>query len=475
MSEGLELKEVIAMGIGGVVGGGIFAALGVAAELSGNAAFLSYIVAGLIALASGYSYVKMTRHLQEDGGSFTFLEHYVSNNNIAGMVGWILILGYIGAMAMYAYAFGSFASNMLGIAHGSVLRGFISAGIIGLFVGINFLGIEDAGASEDLLVYVKVAILLAFSVTGGYMIFSRPDLTFLSGGVFNKGFVSPIVAIGAIFVSFEGWQLLTYEYSEIKGGAETLRKGVLATILASTGLYVLIALVTTSLVSPENIVQHKETVLAFASAKIFSNSLLKALSGVLVSIAALFSTASAINATLFGTARFSHKIATENELPQVFSFRNRKGVPSKSLVIIGVLTALFTFSGSLEAITTFASLSFIVVFGTVNYVAFKDSDLDSKSSIHLFGLTGTVAVFFLEFYHLLTEQIGLLIFITGLYAGLFVLEFFYFERTVIEEEIEEVEQDVEKEAQKVQEGMEDEEQKLKEEIDEIEEDLDEQL
>lgn len=473
MSEGLELKEVLALGIGGVVGGGIFAALGVASDLSGNAAFLSYMVAGLIALASGYSYVKMTEHLKEEGGSFTFLEHYVSNKNIAGMVGWILILGYIGTMAMYAYAFGSFTANILGLGHSAVLRGLISVSIIAVFVAVNFLGVEDAGASEDILVYVKVAILLAFSVTGGYMIFSRPDFSFLSGGLFNRGFVSPLVAIGAIFVSFEGWQLLTYEYSEIKGKADTLKKGVLGTIAVSTLLYVFIAIVTTSLVSPENIIQHKETVLAFASGKIFSNPLLKAFSSLLVSVAALFSTASAINATLFGTARFSHKIATEDELPEVFSFRNRKGVPSKSLMIIGFLTAVFTFLGSLEAITTFASLSFILVFGVVNYVALKDSDLESRTYIHLFGLAGTIVVFVLEIYHLFVRQFQLLVFISGLYAVLFLLEFLYFEREQIEEEIEEVEDEVEKEAEKVEgeaermeKEVEDGEKEIKEEIEE---------
>lgn len=479
MSEDIGLKEVVAMGVGGVVGGGIFAALGVAADISGNAAFLSYGLAGMIALASSYSYVKMTEHLEEEGGSFTFLEHYVSNKNIAGMVGWILIMGYIGTMAMYAYAFGSFTANTLGIHHSSLLRGIISVAVIAQFVLVNFLGVRNAGITEDLLVYVKVTILLGFGALGSYSILTRPELAFFSGGVFNNGFVSPIVAIGAIFVSFEGWQLLTYEYSDIKGGAETLKKGVFATILISTGLYILIALVTTSLVSPEMIIQHKETVLTFATSKIFSGTLAKAVAGGLVTIAALFSTASAINATLFGTARFSHKIATENELPQVFSFKNRKGVPSRSLAVVGLFTALFTFAGSLEAITTFASISFVVIFGIVNYVALKDSDLQLNSAIPIFGLLGTASVFVLEMYHLLTEQLYLLFFIIGIYGFLLFIEFLYFERKEIEEEVDEiedeagrVEEEVEQEAEKVEKEVEGE---LKKEIKEIEEDLDEEL
>lgn len=472
MGEGLRLREVVAMGVGGVVGGGIFAVLGVAAKISGNAAFISYGLAGLIALASGYSYVRMTSHLHEDGGSFTFLEHYVSNKNIAGMVGWVLILGYIGTMAMYAYAFGSFTANLLGIPHGSILRGLISVAIIGQFVLINFLGVKNAGISEDLLVYIKMVILLGFGIIGGYSVLTRPEFTFFAKGIFNNGTLAPVVGIGTIFVSFEGWQLLTYEYSDIEGGAESLKKGVIATILISTVLYMLIAVVTTSLVSPEMIIEHKETVLAFATGKIFSNTLTAAVATGLVSLAALFSTASAINATLFGTARFSHKIATENELPEVFSFQNKKGVPSKSLIIIGVLTAFFTFLGSLEAITTFASISFVLIFGVVNYVSLKDSDLEIRKSIPFFGLIGTSAVFVLELYHLMESDLHLLGFIGSLYLGLFFLEFLYFERNEIEKEIEDIEEEAEKVEEEVEEDVEKE---IKEEIEGIEEDLEREL
>ncbi len=471
MAEGLGLKEVVAMGVGGVVGGGIFAVLGVAARISGNAAFLSYGVAGLIALASGYSYVKMTEHLEEEGGSFTFLEHYVSNKNIAGMVGWILIIGYIGTMAIYAYAFGSFTVKTLGIPHGSLLRGLISIGIVLQFLVINFLGVRNAGVSEDLLVYVKVAVLLGFAALGAHAIVTRPEFTFFSGGIFDKGVIAPIIGIGTIFVSFEGWQLLTYEYSDIRGGAETLKKGVISTILISTLLYILIALVTTSLVSTENIIQHKEAVLAFAAKEIFASTLAQAVAGGLVSLAALFSTASAINATLFGTARFTHKIAADGELPQVFSFKNKEGIPTRSLLIISVLTAAFTFLGSLKSIATFASISFVMIFGVVNFVAYRDEGLQIRDWVPLTGFAGTAMVFLLEIYHLVTEEVHLFLFIAGIYSVLLLLEFLYFEREELEKEAEQVEEEVEK----VENEVKEEEEELKKEIENIEEDLDEDV
>lgn len=452
---GLGLTEVIALGVGGLIGGGIFAVLGVAAKIAGNTAFLSYLASGLIATFSAYSYARMTGHLHEEGGSFTFLEHYVENNHIAGMVGWVLIVGYVGTMAMYSFAFGAFAVTLLGVEGLPFIRPVLSIGVLVLFIGINLLGVEETGASEDLLVYAKVAILLLFGAVGIYGIVTRPDIVLFKGGLFNNGMISPLLAIGAIFVSFEGFQLLTYEFSEIRGGVDTLTKGVLASVVISTLIYMLVAFVTTNLVPAQAILQHKETILAYAAGQIFSAGLINQTFFVLVAIAALFSTASAINATLFGTARLSYRIATDNELPQVFSFRNREGIPSHALLIIGGLTAVFTGLGTLEQITTFASVAFLIVFGIVNWICFRDPEVDANNLIPLLGFIGTAVSIPLMIWHFYRTKPGMLVYIGVIFAVLLVLEFLYIEREQIEEDLEEVEHEVEGEIDEIEHEVED--------------------
>jgi amino acid transporter len=452
MSDELGFKETLAMGVGGIIGGGIFAALGVAASIAGNAAPISYLLAGGIALASAYSYVKMTAHLKDEGGSFTFLEHYVDNKNIAGMVGWILVVGYIGTMAMYAYAFGSFAANIVPL-EASILRPVLSIGVVGLFVLVNFLGTSSAGGSEDILVYIKVLILGLFSISGIYMIFQRPELTFFTGGLLENGAISPIFAVGAIFVSFEGFQLLTYEYSEIDGGIDTLKKSVYLSVILSSFIYVLVALVTTNLMSAEQISMHKETALAFASSQIFHNTLLRSASVVLVSIAALFSTASAINATLFGTSRLTYRIASDDEMPDLFSFRNSDGIPTHSIAVVGGLTAIFTALGSLEEVTTFASVAFICIFGVVNLICLKDTEAREHGGIPALGLIGSITALALLFIHLYQTNQHMLYYIGGIFALIFTAEFFYFERGEIEKEAERAEKDIENEIGKAEEEI----------------------
>ncbi|WP_414837066.1 APC family permease [Candidatus Nanohalococcus occultus] len=435
----LSLTQAVAMGVGGIVGGGIFAVLGVAARLSGNAAFLTYLLAGTVALLSGHSYYQMTAATHEEGGSFTFLEHYLSNKNIAGVVGWVLLVGYIGTMAMYAYAFGSFAAGLFGFTAESTVRKLLSSSIIAVFIGVNMLGADETGTSEDLLVYLKVLILSVFGAAGIWAILTRSGLTLFEQGVFNHGVLPPIMAIGAIFVSFEGFQLLTYEYRDMENGLETLKKAILISIILSTALYVLIAALTTSLATPTQIITHKETILAFVASKVFVSSFASSVMAALIYLAALFSTASAINATLFGTARFSHKMASDNELPNVFSFRNKKGVPSYSLLIIGSLTVLFSFLGSLEEITTFASVTFIVVFSAVNYIALKEAENQRNKLIAGLGIIGTVGSFLLLVNHLYVDKPQVLVFIAVLFSALGILETLYFEREGIEKDLEELE------------------------------------
>ncbi|HHJ38922.1 MAG: hypothetical protein AXA67_10590 [Methylothermaceae bacteria B42] len=113
-TEKLELKELVAMGVGGMVGGGIFSVLGLSASLAGHAAPLAFVLGGMIALLTGWSYARLGLVYHSDGGSFTYLEKTFVHHNIAALGGWLLLSGYIGTMAIYAYTFGVYGAVMPG-------------------------------------------------------------------------------------------------------------------------------------------------------------------------------------------------------------------------------------------------------------------------------------------------------------------------------------------------------------------------
>ncbi|KXS42381.1 amino acid permease [Methanolobus zinderi] len=417
----LGLKEVIAMGVGGMVSGGIYAVLGVAMQQAGNAVTFSFLLAGILTLLTAYSYVKLTLHFKEEGGTFSFIEHVVSNKHIAGVFGWLLVVGYVGVMALYAFAFGSYLVSILGYPPDSFLRQAISVIIIAIFVGLNISGVKETGLYEDISVYIKIALLLSLAGLGIY--FSDQSIAVLSS-FFNKGILSSVTAFAIIFVAYEGFQLLTYDYKEIEDVNKNLPRGMYTAIIIAILIYITISFMSTLHLTPEQIIEDKEFSLAVAV-----RSFLGTAGFIVVIISALQSTSSGINATLFGTSRLTHKIATEKELPKAFSFRDKRGIPVYSLLIIGSLSALFAFVGTLEEITSFGSIVFLVADAAANYANLKLYKVtDSSPWTPLTAFAGCLIAIPIVIYHLYTTQLHILISIASIFAAVFFLEFLYLER-----------------------------------------------
>jgi len=423
----LGLAEVIAMGVGGMVSGGIYAVLGVAMQQAGNAVPLSYLVAGIITLLTAYSYLELTLHFGEHGGVFSFVEHIVASPTVAAYVGWVLVVGYVGVMAMYAFAFGAYtltaARAIAGIALPQLLRPLISTVVVAAFVGLNLRGVHETGLFEDIAVYIKIVVLLSLATLG--VVFYDGSVTALD--FFSKGVVSPIAGFAIIFVSYEGFQLLVYDYEDIENVERVLPIGMYVAIAIAILIYVSVSFMATLHLTPEQLLAHQEVALAEAVSNI------PALGGagfVLVILSAMKSTSSGINATLFGTSRLVHKIATEGALPRVFSFRNRDGIPVYSLLIIGSLTAAFAALGTLKQITEFGSVAFLVSFAVTNYTNIVLADeTGSNRFIPLLGLVGTGVALPVVLYHLYRTDVEILLWIVGIFAVVFLIEYLYVERS----------------------------------------------
>lgn len=302
MSEKIGLLETISIAVGGMVGGGIFAVLGVVAAGAGTAAWITFAVAGVIALCAGYSFVRLNSACRELRSPIGQIEEVSESRQLAGMVGWLLTFGYVGTMAMYAFAFGSYLTELIGLSHllGIPARPVLSVGGVVLFGGLNILGSHASGRAEDVLVAAKVAILLVFG--GGGLYYGVTHGTVASG--FDALSVGALTAAAIAFVAFEGWELLLFDQDSIENPEKTIRKGIYISIVGTTILYILVAMVTTNLVPASTIKAHPETALAIAA-----EPLLGQLGFTLIAVAAVLSTGSALNATLFSASRLSAQIS----------------------------------------------------------------------------------------------------------------------------------------------------------------------
>ncbi|MFB6191124.1 MAG: APC family permease [Candidatus Nanohaloarchaea archaeon] len=263
--------------------------------------------------------------------------------------------------------------------------------------------------------------------------------------------VNPVVGFAVIFVAYEGFQLLCYDYSDIKNVEKNLEYGMYTAIVTAILVYVSVSYMATLHLTPQMIAQHKEYALAKAVTPYLGQ-----LGFALVVVTAIQSTASGINATLFGSSRLAHRIATEKELPRVFSFRNRKGIPTYALLITGSLTVVFTWFGSLEQITEFGSVAFLVADGAANFANLRLYEkTDSNPLIPLLGFTGTLVALPIVIHHLYVTEPTTLLHIVSIFTPLIVFEFLYLERDPIENEVEKMEEEAERVEEEVKQEVHD--------------------
>jgi amino acid transporter len=354
----LTLFDACAMAIGGMVGGGIFAVLGVAVQQAGNAAFVSFGMAGLLALITGLSYSRLTLDFDEPGGSFSYVEEIVGAR-AGGTVSWVLLLGYVFTMSLYAHTFGAYAARLAGVA--PAWSPYVGSIILVMLAGVNLMGVRESGVTEDLLVGGKVIILLLVAGAGFFAVRRGEALPVFESGV---GLGGTLRAAALIFVAYEGFQLLTYDYDDIAHHHTNFPRAIWISIPVVILIYMVIAFVTTGGLEASVILQHKETVLAYVAQPVLGQ-----VGIVAVLIAAVLSTASAINATLFACARLARRVARDRQLPAVLTRWQRGGVPVPFVVLASGVALLVQFGGSLEQITTFSSLVFLLVFAVVNGAA----------------------------------------------------------------------------------------------------------
>ncbi|WP_439025530.1 APC family permease [Haloarchaeobius sp. DT45] len=436
--ESLGFTGATAIGLGGMIGGGVFAVLGVVASIAGAAAWLAFLVASLVSMCAAYAYLKLNSINDRKGGSVTHLETYLDDSDYAGMVGWTLLLGYVGSIAMYAYAFGGFGVKLLpafGLSE-SVVHPLLSVLAVAFFVGLNVLGARATGSSEKVLVVLKVAILLGISVWGLYYGSTVNQLQFGFSNVATTGFVT---AIAISFVSFQGWQLLMYDQESIENVEENLPKAVYVSIVGAIVVDCLVAILVTSLVKTDVIKAHPEIAVARAV-----EPFLGQLGFTFVAVAALFSTGSAINGTLFSAAHFTKGMLEDGLAPDSVGDADTAGAPSRTVLVLGAIAAAFAAYGSLNAITSFGSLAFVVVFGTMCALALRERDHEEMNPVPpAVGLLGCLAAFPLILYHLWVAERGTFFTVVALAAAVVSLEVLYFKRETLVSEAHEVEESVE--------------------------------
>jgi len=351
----IGMTAAVSIGIGGMVGAGIFSILGVVAHAAGNAMWLAFAIGGIVALLSTYSYAKLGAAFPSAGGAVHFLVKCYGDGVLAGGLNLFMWAGYIISLALYATAFGSYGATFVTTAHAPMLVKSLAVGAIVVLTVVNAFGAKLMGRSETLIVVVKVAILVLFAAVGLWFI--RPG--YLSPELWPEA-KSVLFGAGVLFIGYEGFGLVTNAAGDMRDPKRMLPRALYTSVILVIVIYLAVSLTVTGNLSDFEIERARDYALAEAAKPFLGQFGFR-----LIAIAALFSTASAINATLFGAANCSYMIARDGELPSGLA-RTEWKQATGGLFLTAALVVALTLGFDLSGIAMMGSAAFLLIYAAVN-------------------------------------------------------------------------------------------------------------
>lgn len=408
----LGLIELIAIALGGMIGGGIFTVLGISVALVGVYTPVVIVIGGGIALLAAYSYIKLGVYYKDEGATYSFYKRTFPNSPFAAsLIGWWVIFGYISTLALYAYTFASYAISSFSFADDEWIRKVVAGAIILIFTLINVWSVKGMGKIEDIMVYTKLMILLVIS----FVLMSNSQTT-LPVLLHNNGEVSllSILMVASLtFVAYEGFQLVINAVNEMESPEKNIPKAIYSALFVTISIYLIISLGAMLAIPFDLIIQNKEYALASGA-----DSVLGHWGSDLVIIGALLATSSAISGTMFGASRQMSVIAKDGYFPAMLAKRINN-IPVFAIISMAIFAFVLVLAGSLELILEFGSVTFLLVSLLMACANYKIRRLtDSSLFITVTSILGLLIGTLLILYYEYSNQPQQLIFILGLYVVL---------------------------------------------------------
>ncbi|MDY6780078.1 MAG: APC family permease, partial [Halobacteria archaeon] len=390
----LGLLDATMIGMGAMIGAGIFVLTGLAAQISGPAAVLVFVLNGVLTSFTALSYAELASAIPKSGGGYAFVREIFGDLS-SFVMGWMLWFAYMIAGALYALGF---APNFLELLH---VYGFVpppdQVGAVAvpvlpvevpatvglafvavlLLVSVNAVSTAASGKVETVFTVTKVTILLIFvafgfvSATGS----GKTSFTFQNFDPLFPGDVSVfsiLPAMGLTFIAFEGYDLITTVTEEVENPRENIPRAIFYSLIATVIVYLLVVTVAVGTLGAEGLADAGEAGIARAATSFMPTDIpVIQNGGAVIGFGAVFSTITALNAVVIASSRVAFSMGRENQLlPDFGRLHHRYGTPFVAILVSGVVML-----GSVVLPTTSAgnmsSLFFLLSFIVVNGAAIR--------------------------------------------------------------------------------------------------------
>jgi amino acid transporter len=346
----MRVWSVSALGIGSMVGAGIFALLGQAALMAGRDVYLAFLIGGVVALLSGYSYARLAARFPSSGGLMDYFDRAFPSKVVAGGLTLLYLVTQVVSVAMVAKTFGAYADRLVvGDASAPLVANvFASAIVIGL-VMVNLVGAGTVGRAEELLVGAKLVILTVLMMAGAPSV----DPKMLGNGR-TVDTATLFASVGLTFFAYAGYGMMTNASGHVANPQKTIPRAIYLAIGIVIVLYLGLTVIVLGNVSDAELVHFSSTAVAQAARPMLGDA-----GFVAVSIGALFATSSGILASIFCAVEISRAMVAKGQLPAAFG-QSAWGKGTSGLlwstVVVLALVNLF----DLGAIAQIASATFLV-------------------------------------------------------------------------------------------------------------------
>jgi len=412
----IGLWEAVAMAVGTMIGASIFSIFGVGAELAETDLPIAFLLSGAYAIIVAYSYAKLAPCIVSNAGPIAFILKGIGDSIFTGMLSILMWLTYVVSVALFAKGFAGYALPLLGIESTPAGTAVAVTGVVLFFTVLNFFGSHVVGKAELYIVIVKVGILAVFVAAGAMTLqplLVRPSL--------NTSHLNGLLHASVLFfLSYMGFGLITNASEHIRDAGKTVPRAIYISVFIVIAVYVSVSLVAVGNLTIPELTAANENALAIAAEPFLGKA-----GFILISIGALFSISSALNATLYGGANVSYALAKDGELPDFFErkiwFGSVEGLYITAALSIAL--AILVDVGGIAALNSTIFTS-IYIFVLISHYRLAEH-VGGNRMLILINLAIISTVFcLLIFYQWQTNRMVLYVTI-GTFAGALLLEIIF--------------------------------------------------
>ncbi|SFR46151.1 APC family permease [Halogeometricum limi] len=389
----LTLLDATMVGIGAMIGAGIFVLTGLAVDISGPAALVAFALNGGVTAFTALSYAELAAAIPRNGGGYAYVRE-VFSAPVAFVMGWTRWFTYMIAGSLYALGF---ASNFVEFGHiyGVGLPGppvAYALGAVVVLVALNALSTEASGRGETAITLVKIAILgvfVAFGLTAAEVGEFDP--------LFTEGALAVLPAMGLTFIAFQGYDLIATVTEEVENPQKNIPRAILLSVLVTVVVYLLVVFVAIGTLGAEQLAGAGETAIAQAAEGFMPAFPVIGTGAALIAFGAVFSTISALNAVVIGSSRVAFAMGRERQLPAALGrFHHRYGTPlvailaSAVVMLVAVVVVPIRIVGNLASL--FSLLGFVIVNVALIRLRRRQPDLRRPFEVPFYPVTPILGI-----------------------------------------------------------------------------------